>query len=195
MGLFDFFKPKQKTAIPHGAEKVLQQVAFAAFPGGNKQIEEEALQLHALLRGKLSKDEAKKLLTRTKALLVISEDKSKERIVPSIVISTGNKLTEHEGFLAYQFFTGVSGDLYGGGDGSSESSAVVVNATSNSVGIQAEYKWIESKYGPKEKAWTIQMRTHGTSEGGKSYETFNIKLADGSLETVVFDISSFYGRF
>jgi hypothetical protein len=195
MGFFDFLRPKRNPAIPAGAEEALKQVAFAAFPGGPKQIEEETLQLHALLRGKLSKEEAKRLLTRTKALLVISEDKSKERIVPSIVISSGNKLTEHEGFLAYQFFTGISGDLYGGGDGSSETSAVVINATSSSVGIQAEYKWIETKYGPREKAWTVEMRMHGSSKDGKSYETFNIKLSDGTLKTVVFDISSFYGRF
>jgi hypothetical protein len=195
MGLFDFLKPKQTPKPPPETQKQMQMIALAAFPGGEKQIQEETAQLHALLRGKLTNDEAKRLLTRTKALLIISEDKSKERIVPSIVASTGNKLTPHEGFLAYQFFTGVSGDLFAGGDGSSTAQAVVINATSSSVGINAEYKWIESRYGARDKDWTIEMRMHGGSDDGKSYETFYIKLADGTPKTIVFDISSFYGRF
>lgn len=195
MGLFNFLKPKQTPELPPDLQKQMQQIALAAFPGGDKQIQEETAQLHALLRGKLTKDEAKNLLTRTKALLIISDDKSKERIVPSIVASTGNKLTQHEGFLAYQFFTGVSGDLYAGNDGSSTQEAVVINATSSSVGIDAEYKWIESRYGAQDKDWTIEMRMHGGSDDGKSYETFHIKLADGTPKTIVFDISSFYGRF
>lgn len=195
MGLFDFLKPKQAPKLPPDLQKQMQRIALAAFPGGEKQIQEETAQLHALLRGKLTKDEAKKLLTRTKALLIISDDKSKERIVPSIVASTGNKLTHHEGVLAYQFFTGVSGDLYAGGDGSTAQSAVVINATSSSAGINAEYKWIESRYGTRDKDWTIEMRMHGGSDDGKSYETFQIKLADGAPKTIVFDISSFYGRF
>lgn len=195
MGLFDFLRPKQTPKLPPELEKQTQMISLAAFPGGEKQIQEETGQLHALLRGKLTKDEAKRLLTRTKALLIISDDKSKERIVPSIVASTENRLTQHEGLLAYQFFTGVSGDIYAGGDGQSEEDAVVIDATSSSIGINAEYKWIESKYGVRDKDWTIEMRLHGGSDDGKSYETFHIKLADGTPKTVVFDISFFYGRF
>ena len=189
--LFNFLKPKQNQKTL----SAMQKIAFATFPRGKKQIREETAQLHALLRGKLTKDEAKRLLMRTKFLLTISEDKSKEQIVPSIVASTESKLTQHEGFLAYQFFTGLSGALYAGGDGSSTKEAVVINATSSSVGVDAEHKWIESKYGTRNKDWTIEIRMHGESDNGKSYETFNIKLANGTLKTIVFDISSFYGRF
>lgn len=193
MGLFDFLKQAPK--LPPDLQKQMQSIALAAFPRGEKQIREETAQLHALLRGKLTKDEAKKLLTRTKALLIISDDKSKERIIPSIVASTGNKLTHHEGVLAYQFFTGISGDIYAGGDGSTTQSAVVINATSSSVGVNAEYKWIESRYGTQDKDWTIETRMHGGSNDGKSFESFHIKLANGNMKTIVFDISSFYGRF
>lgn len=44
----------------------MQRIALVTFPGGEKQIREETGQLYALLRGKLTKDEAKRLLTRTK---------------------------------------------------------------------------------------------------------------------------------
>ncbi len=173
----------------------MNMVALAAFPGGEDQIREETGQLHALLRGKLTKSEAKHLLTRTKALLIISDDKSKERIVPSIVNATGGKLTTHEASLAFQFFTGVSGDLFGGGDGSSQEQAVIINATSSSVGIHAEYQWLEKHFGKRDEDWTIEMRMHGGSDDGRSFETYDIKLADGTQKTIVFDISSFYGRF
>jgi len=117
MGLLDFFKPKRKRNFPPELQKQMDMAALMAFPGGEEQIREETGQLHALLRGKLSKNEARHLLRRTKTLLIIAQDKSKERIVPSIVNATECKLTNHEALLAFQFFTGVSGDLYGGGEG------------------------------------------------------------------------------
>jgi hypothetical protein len=158
------------------------------------QIQEETGQLHALLRGKLTKSEAKQLLTRTKALLIISDDKSKERIVPSIMNATGGKLTSHEASLAFQFFTGVSGDFYGGRDGSSQEQAVVINATSSSIGIHAEYQWLEKHFGKRDEDWTIERRMHGWAGDGRAFEAYEIKLADGTLKAIFFDISSFYGR-
>lgn len=83
--------------------------------------------------------------------------------------------------------------LYTGGDGSSNNSAVVINAPNSLVGIPAEYAWIEKKYGKLDVDWTISMRSHGQA-GDKVFETFQINLAKGGSETVVFEISSFYGR-
>ena len=143
----------------------------------------------------MSKNEARHLLRRTKILLIISQDKSKERIVPSIVNATGCKLTNHEASLAFQFFTGVSEDLYGGGEGTSEEDAVIINATLSNTGIHAEYQWLEKQYGKRDEDWTVEIRIHGSSEDGRIIETFSIKLADGTMKTVVFDISSFFGRF
>lgn len=195
MGLFDFFKAKSPPNRSSELEQQMQLISLAAFPGGKQQIEEEAAQLHALLRGKLTKDEAKRLLARTKALLVISEDKSKERIVPSIVAAAGNKLTQHEGFLAYQFFTGSAGELFSGGNGSCTESAVVINATSSLAGISAEYQWISNQYGRRDQDWKVVSRSHGSSDDGKYYETFHVELTGGARRTIVFDISSFFGRF
>ena len=195
MGLLDFFKPKRKRNLPPELQKQMDMVPLMAFPGGEEQIREETDQLHALLRGKLSKDEARRLLKRTKTLLIIAQDKSKERIVPSIVNATGCKLTNHEASLAFQFFTGVSGDLYGGGEGTSEEGAVIINATLSNIGIHAEYQWLEKKYGKRDEDWTVEIRMHGSSDDGRIFETFRVKLVDGTMKTVVFDISSFFGRF
>lgn len=203
VGMFDFLKPKrkpkqepkQKPSPPPDLARQMQMIATMAFPGGQEQVQEETDKLHALLRGTLTKPETSMLLTRTKALLIIAEDKSKERIIPSILIHTGNKLTQHEGLLVYQFLTGIRGDLYTGGDGSSIQEAVIINSTSSATGIRAEYDWIESRHGVREKDWTVEARTQAESDDGKIYETFHIKQAGNVLTTVVFDISSFFGRF
>jgi len=193
MGFFDFLKPKQKTNP--ALDAMMQKVALVAFPGGPAQIREESLQLHALLGGRLSHDEAGHLLRKTKALLVISEDKSDDRIVRSILLTTNGKLTSHEAKLVYVFLTGISGPRHSGGDGSSPEKAVIINATSTVAGIAAEYSWIEERYGKRDVAWTVRMRSHGTRPDGKSIETFVIALANGAELGIHFDISAFYGRF
>jgi hypothetical protein len=80
------------------------------------------------------------------------------------------------------------------GDGSSQEQAVIIKEKSSLTGIPAEYAWLEKRFGKRDQDWEVSMRMHGGSPDGKSYETFSIKLADGSLTAIVFDISSFYGK-
>lgn len=193
MGLFDFLKQNKPEMSPE-VQETMQKVSSMAFPGGSEQMEEETGQLHALLRGHLNRDEAKRLLTRTKALLIIAQDQSEERITHSILAATGGKLTQHEARLVFQFLTGTSGPLHSGGDGSSRDRAVVINATSSITGIRAEYEWIEARYGKQDIEWTVKTRFHG-GNADKAFETFVIQLRDGSERTIHFDISLFYKRF
>ena len=196
MGLFDFLKPKrQEPALPRELQEKMKLIGLMAFPGGPQQINTEAAQLQALFRNKLTLDEAKHIITRAKSLLVIADDKSANRVVPSIVAYSNGKLTQEDANLAYQFLTGVSGDLYAGGDGSSIQSAVIIKATSSASGISAEYTWIEKRYGVRDRDWKVASRMHGSQENGKSYETFNIECTDGRRATIIFDITAFYGRF
>jgi hypothetical protein len=196
MGFFDFLKPKpQRPVLPPELEAKMKLMALAAFPGGPQQIENESAQLHALFRNKISLDEAKHILTRAKSLLVISEDKSEQRVVPSILVYSNGKLTQQDASLAYQFMTGVSGDLYSGGDGSTIENAVVIKATNSIAGIDAEYKWIGQRYGPRNQAWKVASRMHGSNQNGKSYETFDIECTNGKHVKIIFDVTAFYGRF
>ncbi len=149
MSLFGLFKSK-KPQLSTEAQDAAANVALMAFPGGEKQIAEETEQLHALLRGKLPKAEARQLLCRTKALLVIAQDKSETRIVPSIQVKADGKLTPHECKIVYQFLTGVLGPLHEGNDGSTREKAVVINAMSSIVGIDAEYQWLSSRFGKED---------------------------------------------
>ena len=137
MGLFDFLKPKPKR--PPEVDDAMEKIALVAFPGGSKQIEEETGQLHALLCGRLTKEESGNLLRSIKSLLIIAQDKSEARITASILGHTNGKLTPHEAHLVYTFITGSSGPITTGGDGSSADKAVVINVTSSTVGISKEY--------------------------------------------------------
>jgi hypothetical protein len=80
------------------------------------------------------------------------------------------------------------------GDGATKESAVVINATSSIVGIDAEYQWLTSCFGKQDRDWKVEIRMQ-SDDNGRSYETFVIELSDGSSKTIYFDISSFYGRF
>jgi hypothetical protein len=162
------------------------------FPGGRKQIEEEARRLQAVLGGRLDYEETVLLLARTKTLLVIGADKSEERITKFAVAATGGRLTEEEARLVFRSITGLSGPLYTGGDGSSREKAVIINTTASAIGISAEYQWITSRYGPQGQAWTRTCQSL-VPMGEKAYDELIIQLKDGSEQTIYFEISAFYG--
>ena len=83
---------------------------------------------------------------------------------------------------------------YSGGDGMSESAAVVINAASSMVGIGAEYAWLRNRFGERGKDWESKMHAHGSRDNGKIIEFHEIRLSDGSTQTIYFEISSFYGK-
>jgi hypothetical protein len=192
MGLFDFLKPKPP-ANPE-LDAMMQEIDLAAFPRGPEQIQEEARQLHALLRGRLNLAEASHLLRKTKALLVIAEDRSEERITQSILSTTKGKVTLQEARLVATFLTDLTGPPYSGGDGSSPETAVVINATSSLFGNAAEYSWIEGRYGKREVDWTLQLRSHGQRPDGRYFEILFLSLRNGDERSIHFDITAFYGR-
>jgi hypothetical protein len=191
MGFFDFLKPKPK--LPPEIVDKLKEINAIAFPGGQKQIDEETSQLHTLLRGRLNKEESGKLLRGTKRLLIIAQDKSEARIIESILRSTSGKLTQHEARLVYTFLTGTSGPTTTGGDGSSAEKAVVINATSSGIGVSAEYDYVERVCGKRDVDYTLGMQML-RSQNGRDYDVLEIKMKDGSTRYFWFDITSFYGK-
>ena len=80
---------------------------------------------------------------------------------------------------------------YGGGDGSSFESAVIVKTTAGSrVGIRAEYLWLSQKYPGFKRIWQKLL-----DQGGKPYDALEIETTDGQRLTVYFEISSFFGKY
>jgi len=172
----------------------MDKIFLATFPGGSKQVEEETGQLHALLRGKLSREDSRQLLLQTKALLLLSDDKSEARIIDSIQRKTEGNLTRHEAHLIYVFLTGVSGPITTGGDGSSEEQAVIINATSSIVGIFEEYAYVERVCGKRDVDYTLQMQMQ-TTLNGQQYDVLDVQMKDGTRRSFWFDITSFFGKF
>jgi hypothetical protein len=79
---------------------------------------------------------------------------------------------------------------YKGGDGSSKEQAIIIlGAANETAGVDAEYDYLESKYG----VFEIESQTY-IGDKDKSYDVLNIKLADGIREEIWFDITNFYGK-
>jgi hypothetical protein len=83
---------------------------------------------------------------------------------------------------------------YSGGDGTTEANAVVINAGTSMIGIPAEYAWLRNRFGERGKDWESQMHAHGSRDNGKVIEFHEIGLADGTMQKIYFEISSFYGK-
>ena len=184
---------KFKPSLPTEVDDAMKKIALLAFPGGQPQIEQETSQLHALLRGKLSKTECEALLRRTKVLLVIGRDKSESRITSSIIFHTKGRLTRQEASLIFILLTGRTGSATSGGDGSSAKQSIVINATSSIVGISEEYDFIERACGKRDEDYSVigQMQI---DQDGRHYDLISIALKNGEKRDFWFDISAFIGK-
>ena len=145
MGLFGFFKPKNPD--PAGVQDAVLKIVRAAFPRGEEQIIEETEQLCTILKGKLLGPEVRQLLCRSKALLVIVEDKSESRMLPFIEARAMGKLTPDECRLVYAFLIGEQAQANSDRDGSTKEKAVVIGVATSFAGIDAEYRWLEAREG------------------------------------------------
>lgn len=192
MGFFDIFK--KKTAAENELDKAMANISNQAFPNGEADIKKDTNAIHALFGGKLSLDECRKFVCSRKTLVAISQDKTADRMIPSFIIASGNRITENEANQAYLYFTG-GGLSYSGGDGLTKDNPVVIHAKTSTMGIPAEYAYIEKMYGKQDEDWKVELRFHGNSDNGRSFETFNIMLRSGQAVTIHFDITEFYGKF
>ena len=83
--------------------------------------------------------------------------------------------------------------LCSGGSGDSPANAVVVDAQSSLVGVQAEYACIARESGMSEGDWHLRgQRTH--QENGRLFDVLTVTLRNGQERTFYFDIASFFGK-
>ncbi|NYT05998.1 MAG: hypothetical protein GKC04_06475 [Methanomicrobiales archaeon] len=79
-----------------------------------------------------------------------------------------------------------------------EEAVVIEDAADHLDGIAAEYRYLEERYGKEGVAWKLKFQfllDVPPEEGGGSARFFDkliIELADGSVETVYFNIGSFF---
>ncbi len=82
---------------------------------------------------------------------------------------------------------------FGGGEGSSLETAVVINANSSITGVRAEYEYLTQQHGQRGADWDLDSQSLMT-HGGKYYDVLNITLRKGGKRSYYFDISRFFGK-
>ncbi len=87
-------------------DKEMAALQADIFPNGPTDAARDVTRVLALFHGKLGENECLECVSGTKALLLISEDKSSDRIIPSIMVRAGNKITEAEAYSAYAYLLG-----------------------------------------------------------------------------------------
>ena len=81
-------------------------------------------------------------------------------------------------------------ERYGGGDGLTCSTRVIVHADNEHAGADAEFQWLLAKY-PGHQRGTQTLGKCGESP----VDIIRIQTADGRSVDVTFDIFEYYGRF
>lgn len=157
------------------------------------KIAKEVIQLHAILKCRLSVEASCQVLRYTKTLLAISSDKSEARIISGILGGTYGRLTRDDAVLVYRSLIGISGPTTAEGAGSSAENAVIINATSSLVGVPEEYSYVGRMCGKKGVDYTSVTQIL-VNHNERNYEVLNIKMKDGSVRTFWFDITSFFGK-
>lgn len=83
---------------------------------------------------------------------------------------------------------------YKGGNGTTKQEAVMILGAENEMeGVEAEYNWLEKKYGEENVEWEINLQEL-VDEGNKQYDILRIKLLNSEIKEVWFEITEFYGR-
>jgi hypothetical protein len=92
-------------AVPAGAslEESFKHMALDAFPAGHNQVLRESHELRALLDRALSLDECTNVVTKTKALFLISKDRSFDRMNDSINTRAGGKLSVDQTKVVFDY--------------------------------------------------------------------------------------------
>lgn len=89
----------------------------------------------------------------------------------------------------------TSGPMYfEGGDGETIDDAILVlGAPTHSAGIKAEYDYLTQKYGRPGSDWTLEHQALVRSRN-RPYDEMVIRLADGTMKVIFFDLTDFFGR-
>ena len=58
-------------------------------------------------------------------------------------------------------------------------------------GVAAEHEWLVARFGARGEEWELERQSL-LEEGGRWYDKMELRLADGIMRTMYFDISSFY---
>jgi len=82
-----------------------------------------------------------------------------------------------------------------GGSGDTPAAAVIIRGAADGiVGVAAEYRYLEGKFGQKMRDWRLKKQEL-LQENGRVFDVMHLELADGSRRTIYFDITEFFGKY
>lgn len=85
------------------------------------------------------------------------------------------------------------GIIFAGGSGDSREEAIVIkNVANHRAGVDAEYLYLEERFGERDIHWRLAMQALLT--GDKRVDRLTIELTDGTTQNIYFDISEFFGK-
>ncbi len=73
-----------------------------------------------------------------------------------------------------------------------EEAIVIVDVTDEKDGIAAEFRYLAQRFGEEGKNWTLIQQNVVERSPGALYDVIIIAFPDGRLETLYFDIRSFF---
>ena len=83
---------------------------------------------------------------------------------------------------------------YKGGDGSTKEKAIIILCANNEIeGVDAEYVWLEEKFGEENVEWEMIDQVL-LDEGDSQFDLLKVKLRNDEVKEVWFDITDFYGK-
>ena len=85
------------------------------------------------------------------------------------------------------------GIIFAGGSGDSREDAIVIkNAENHRAGVDAEYLYLQERFGERDIHWKLVMQA--LLKGEKPVDWLMIRLIDGTTKSIYFDVSEFYGK-
>jgi len=82
---------------------------------------------------------------------------------------------------------------FAGGSGDSREDAIIIkNAENHRAGVDAEYLYLEERFGERDIHWKLVMQA--LLKGEKPIDWLEIELTDGTTKSIYFDVSEFFGK-
>lgn len=83
---------------------------------------------------------------------------------------------------------------YKGGNGLAKEEAIVIlSAKDEMEGVDAEYNWLENKFGKQNINWKLNDQEF-IDKGDRQFDILRIKFRNGNTKEFWFDITDFYGK-
>lgn len=74
-----------------------------------------------------------------------------------------------------------------------EEAVIILGAKDETEGVDAEYSWLEEKFGKQNISWELNDQDL-IDDGDKQYDNLRIKFPGGEIKEFWFDITEFYGK-